>query len=157
MMSIDPAIMWLGLVIVLLIIEIATMGLTTIWFAGGAMVAFLSTFYGADAATQRTIFLVLSLALLVITRPVALRYMRGGHVKTNADSLVGRIAVVTADIDNLAQSGEVVLSDVSWTARSREDRCVIPAGSRVKICAIEGVKLIVEEIKSSEDCGVEAR
>ncbi len=148
MMSIDPAILWLGLVILLLIIEIATMGLTTIWFAGGAMVAFISTFFGAGVATQRTIFLVLSLALLIITRPIAVRYMRSGHVKTNAESLIGRIAVVTVDIDNLAQSGEVIISDVSWTARCREDGCVIPVGSRVKICAIEGVKLIVEEMKT---------
>lgn len=147
MMSIDPAILWLGLVIVLLVIEIATMGLTTIWFAGGAMVAFLSTFLGAGVAMQRTIFVVLSLVLLVVTRPIAVRYMRSGHVKTNAESLIGRIAVVTTDIDNLVQSGEVILSDVSWTARSREDGCRIPAGSKVKICAIEGVKLIVEEIK----------
>lgn len=80
MLSMDPAILWLGLVILLLIIEIATMGLTTIWFAGGAMVAFFSTFFGASVATQRTIFLVLSLALLVITRPMAVKYMRGGHV-----------------------------------------------------------------------------
>ncbi len=148
MTSMDPAIFWLGLVILLLIIEIATMGLTTIWFAGGAMVAFISTFFGADAAMQRTIFLVLSMALLIVTRPAAVRYMRSGHEKTNAESLIGRTAVVTADIDNLAQSGEVIISDVSWTARSREESCVIPAGSKVRICAIEGVKLIVEEMKS---------
>lgn len=148
MTSMDPAILWLGLVILLLIIEIATMGLTTIWFAGGAMVAFISTFFGADAAMQRTIFLVLSLVLLIVTRPVAVRYMRSGHEKTNAESLIGRIAVVTADINNLAQSGEVIISDVSWTARSRENDRVIPAGSKVRICAIEGVKLIVEEMKS---------
>lgn len=152
MLSMDPAILWLGLVILLLIIEIATMGLTTIWFAGGAMVAFFSTFFGASVATQRTIFLVLSLALLVITRPIAVKYMRGGHVKTNADSLIGRLAVVTAEINNLGQSGEVILSDVSWTARSKEDGRVIPVGSKVRICAIEGVKLIVEEIKEEETC-----
>ncbi len=145
MMSMDPAILWLGLVIILLIIEIATMGLTTIWFAGGAMAAFFSTFFGAGPAMQRTIFVVLSLALLVLTRPAAVKYMRRSHVKTNAESLIGRLAVVTAQIDNLAQSGEVMIADVSWTARSRLDGTVIPVGSKVKICAIEGVKLIVEE------------
>lgn len=126
MMSLDPAILWLGLVIILLIIEIATMGLTTIWFAGGAMAAFFSTFFGATPATQRTIFLVLSLALLVVTRPAAVKYMRGSRVKTNAESLIGRLAVVTAEINNLAQIGEVIISDVSWTARSRMDSNVIP-------------------------------
>lgn len=141
----NPAIIWLGLVILLLAIEIATMGLTTIWFAGGAMAAFLSIFFGADAAMQRTIFIVLSLVLLVCTRPFAVKYMKGNKAKTNADSLIGRIAVVTKEIDNLAQSGEVMIADISWTARSRDDTCRIPSGSKVRIHAIEGVKLIVEE------------
>ena len=145
MMSMDPAILWLGLVILLLVIEIATMGLTPIWFAGGAMAAFFSTFFGADPPTQRMIFIVLSLVLLIVTRPAAVRYMRGNRVKTNADSLIGTVAVVTAEINNLAQSGEVMIADVSWTARSRTEGSVIPAGSKVRICAIEGVKLIVEE------------
>ena len=154
MMSIDPAILWLGLVIILLVIEIATMGLTTIWFAGGAMVAFFSTFFGAGPAVQRTIFVVLSLSLLILTRPMAVRYMKGSRTKTNADSLIGRTAVVTQAVNNLAQSGEVLIADVSWTARSRTEG-VIPEGSVVRICAIEGVKLIVEEVttevKEKED------
>ena len=73
-------------------------------------------------------------------------------MKTNADSLIGRLAVVTVEVNNLAQSGEVVLSDVSWTARSKANGSVIPVGSKVRICAIEGVKLIVEEIKEEETC-----
>lgn len=150
MLFMNPAIVWLGLVILLLVIEIATMGLTTIWFAGGAMAAFVSTFFGASAAAQRTIFLVLSLALLIITRPIAVKYMKRDQTKTNADSLIGRTAVVTSEINNLAQSGEVMIADISWTARSRDDSCVIPAGSKVKICTIEGVKLMVEEIKEDK-------
>lgn len=150
MLLVNPAIVWLGLVILLLVIEIATMGLTTIWFAGGAMAAFVSTFFGASAAAQRTIFLVLSLALLIITRPIAVKYMRRGQTKTNADSLIGRMAVVTSEVNNLAQCGEVLISDISWTARSKEDACIIPAGSKVRICSIEGVKLIVEEIKEDK-------
>lgn len=147
MMFMDPALLWLVLVIILLVIEIATVNLTTIWFAGGAIAAFFSTFFGAGAAMQRTIFVVLSLVLLVLTRPAAVKYMRRGHVKTNAESLIGKLAVVTGRIDNLAQSGEVMIADVSWTARSRKEGEVIPEGSRVRICAIEGVKLIVERIE----------
>lgn len=64
-----------------------------------------------------------------------------------ADSLIGRTAVATKEINNLAQTGEVDIADISWTARSGDDLKIIPAGSKVKICAIEGVKLIVEEIK----------
>ena len=147
MLFLDPAIIWLLLVIVLLAIEIATVNLTTIWFAGGAIVAFISTFYGASATVQRTIFVGLSLLLLVVTRPIALNYVRNGKTKTNADILIGRIAIVSKEIDNLSQSGEVMIADISWTARSLKETSVIAVGSKVKICAIEGVKLIVEEIK----------
>lgn len=146
MMRIDPAIAWLVLIILLLMIEIATMGLTTIWFAGGATAAFISTFFGAGGLVQWAIFLVLSFALLAITRPMAVRYMKRGHESTNADSLIGKIVIVSRKIDNLAQSGEVTISDVTWMARSRDDLRIIPEGSKVKICSIEGVKLIVEEI-----------
>ena len=105
-------------------------------------------------AVQRTIFVVLSLSLLILTRPMAVRYRKGSRTKTNADSLIGRTAVVTQAVNNLAQSGEVLIADVSWTARSRTEG-VIPEGSVVRICAIEGVKLIVEEVttevKEKED------
>lgn len=147
MTLLTPAIVWLGLMILLLVIEIVTLGLTTVWFAGGALAAFIAACLGASVIVQLIIFVVLSLALLVITRPMAMRYMQKGHEKTNVESLIGRAAVVTKEINNLAQSGEVILSDVSWTARCVDDACIISAGSKVRICAIEGVKLMVEEIK----------
>lgn len=143
----NAALVWLILLVVLLGIELATMGLTTIWFAGGALAAFLSTLLGASPTVQRTIFVVLSLVLLIITRPLALRYMKGGHEKTNVESLIGKIAVVSSEINNLAGTGEVKIGDITWMVRSRDDRQIIPAGSKVRICAIEGVKLMVEEIK----------
>jgi membrane protein implicated in regulation of membrane protease activity len=147
MLSINQAILWLIAIIVLLVIEIATLGLTTIWFAGGATAAFISTFFGAGFQIQLLIFALLSLVLLVVTRPMALRYMRREPVKTNAESLIGKVAIVTGRIDNLAQSGEVMIADVSWTARAKDEAGVIAEGSKVRICAIEGVKLIVEEMK----------
>lgn len=149
-MVLNSAIIWLGLMIILLIIEIQTLGLTTIWFAGGALAAFISTFFGASASVQRLIFCVLSVALLVITRPIAVRYMKKDHEKTNAESLIGKVAIAAKEINNLAQSGEVIIADVSWTARSKDDLCIIPEGSKVRICAIEGVKLLVEEVKEEK-------
>ena len=93
------------------------------------------------------LFLVLSLAFLLLTRPMAVRYMKNNQVSTNADSLVGKTVVVSEKIDNLAQSGKVNIADIEWMARSTDDLKIIPAGRKVKICSIEGVKLIVEEIK----------
>ena len=116
MTGMNSAVIWLVLVIVLLAIEIATLGLTTVWFAGGAAAAFISTFFGASMGVQTGIFLVLSLILLLVTRPAAMRFMKKGQVKTNADSLIGRTAVATKEINNLAQTGEVDIADISWTA-----------------------------------------
>ena len=147
MLNVNPAIVWLGLLVLLLVVEILTMGLTTIWFAGGALAAFASTFLGVGVPIQIGIFMVLSLVLLICTIPVAVRYMNVTRTRTNADSLIGRAAIVTAEVNNLAQTGEVIISDISWTARTRDDDEIIAKGSKVRICAIEGVKLIVEEIK----------
>ena len=112
MLNMNPAIGWLVLIIILLVIEIATLGLTTIWFAGGATAAFLSTFFGAGPVIQWMLFLVLSLAFLLLTRPMAVRYMKNNQVSTNADSLVGKTVVVSEKIDNLAQSGKVNIEDL---------------------------------------------
>ena len=150
MLGVMDVICWLLLAAVFILIEIISLGLTTIWFAGGALAAFIATFFGASIGVQCALFLILSLVLLACTRPIALRYMKPGMTRTNADSLIGRTAVVTKQIDNLAQTGEVMIADVSWTARSREESCIISNGSKVRICAIEGVKLIVEEIKEEK-------
>jgi len=145
-LAMNSAMIWLGLVILLLAIEAATLGLTTIWFAGGAAAAFISTFFGASPTVQRYIFVGLSFALLVLTRPAAVRFMNRGRTRTNADSLIDRRALVTEEINNLVGTGQVKLSDVTWTARSKDEACIIAVGSQVRICSIEGVKLIVESV-----------
>ncbi len=142
----EPVI-WLGILAALLIIEAATTGLTTIWFAGGALAAAIVSFLGGDPVLQMILFLVVSLALLIFTRPAAVRIMNKEVEKTNVNSLIGRKAVVTGEIDNLAQKGQVKINDVEWTARSVSDDCVIPEGTIVKIEEVTGVKLIVHEYK----------
>lgn len=138
---------WLGILAGLLIIEAATTGLTTIWFAGGALLAALASFFGAGLILQMILFLVVSLVLLIFTRPVAVRFMNKGVEKTNVNSLIGRKAVVTREVNNLAQTGQVKLNDVEWTARADSDQHIIPVGAIVKIEKVNGVKLIVHEYK----------
>ena len=99
------AICWLAIVIVLLVIEIATLGLTTIWFAGGALVACIAALLHANIWVQIVLFLVVSVLLLFFTRPLAVRYMNKDRTKTNVDSMVGKEAVVTEAIDNLKAQG----------------------------------------------------
>ncbi len=136
---------WLALFILLLIIEIATMGLTTIWFAGGALAAFIAGLLGCGLAVQIGLFLVVSILLFVFTRPVAVKYFNKDRQKTNADRLVGQEALVTEAIDTLQAQGTVVVNGQEWSAKTNETDGKIAKGSVVVIDEIQGVKLVVRE------------
>lgn len=137
--------LWLALFILLLIIEIVTMGLTTIWFAGGALAAFIAGLLGCGLAVQIILFLVVSILLFVFTRPVAVKYFNKDRQKTNADRLVGQEALVTEAIDTLQAQGTVVVNGQEWSAKTNETDGKIAKGSVVVIDEIQGVKLVVRE------------
>ena len=137
------ALYWLIGVVVLLAIELLTMGLTTIWFAGGALAAFCVTVLGAGRLLQVIVFLAVSFLLLFFTRPLATKFFNKQRIKTNTDSLLGKAAKVTKEIDNFNQKGTVVVNGMEWSARA-EDNTIIKEGERVQIQKIEGVKLIVK-------------
>lgn len=137
------AIIWLAALVILLIAEALTLGLTTIWFAGGAAAALAAALLGTNVWIQIGLFLSVSLVLLIFTRPVAVRYMNKSALKTNVDSLTGEQGVVDEAIDNLKGTGKVRLNDVFWTARS-ENGEVIEKGAVVEILRVDGVKLIVK-------------
>ncbi len=151
------AIGWLIALIVLLAVEIATMGLTTIWFAGGAFVAFVMSIFNAplwaeiaallsaNIVVQVILFVAVSLILLIFTRPVAVKYLNNNAVKTNAEGLIGRTAKVIYTIDNVNSTGYASVDGQEWTARSEDNSVVIPEGTLVTIVRIEGVKLIVKK------------
>ena len=142
------AMYWLILLIVLVVIEIITLGLTTIWFAGGALVTFILAMLDVSPVIQWVVFCAVSLALLFGTRPWALRFFNSQkQEKTNVDSLLGKTAVVTAEIHNLEGRGEVFVNGLTWTARTEKDSEVIPKDAHVEIIAVEGVKLIVRKKK----------
>lgn len=141
----NQVVFWLILLIILVAVEIATMGLTTIWFAGGAFVAIIAAAFNAPLYVQITLFLIVSVVLLLFTRPIAMKYFNKDRIRTNAESLIGRQAVVTEDIDNLPATGSVSVNGQEWTARCVMDGIKIPKGTVVIIRAISGVKLIVEE------------
>ncbi len=140
----EVLIFWLVLLILCIGIEVLTLGLTTIWFAGGALVAIFANLLHAPIFVQIILFFVVSLVLLFFTRPVAVRYFNKDRVKTNVESMVGRQAIVTEEIDNLKAAGQVTVNGQEWTARSRDEKVRIPVGAIVTVRAINGVKLIVE-------------
>ena len=143
------AIYWLVALIVFLVIEAATLGLATIWFAGGALVALIAAMCGAGIVIQIVLFLVVSLVLLFFTRPFAVRFLNKDTLKTNVDRVVGMEGVVTEEISNLAGTGKVSLGGNTWTARTESEGGIIPKETVVEVLRVEGVKLIVK-VKEKE-------
>ena len=141
----DLVYVWLIALVAFVVIEIATMGLTTIWFAGGALIALLLSLTKISVYVQIGVFLAVSIALLICTRPLAAKFFNQKTVKTNVDSIVGKQAIVLTRIDNLKEEGQVMLNGMEWSARSLEEGKVISAGAVVEVKEIQGVKLIVVE------------
>ena len=134
---------WLAIFIVLLLIEIVTMGLTTIWFAGGALLAFLAGIAGFGLGIQIGVFIVVSILLLILTRPLAVKYFNQERQKTNAESLIGQQALVTEDIDTIKAKGQVEIRGQIWSAKTDEPDGKIAKNTVVVVNGIQGVKLIV--------------
>lgn len=138
---ISMAVLWLILAVIFLIIEAITIGLTTIWFAAGALVSFVLSIFDVPLIAQLVVFLVVSCCLLVFTRKIFVEKLKTGSESTNVDALIGEIGKVTMEIEPL-KMGQVNVKGQSWSAIARENT-TIGADQLVKVIAIEGVKLIV--------------
>ena len=140
-MTISIAVVWLIIAAVLAIIEALTMGLSTIWFAGGAVAAAIMAMLNCSFPVQFVVFLVVSILLLYFTRPLVKKKLKVGGTKTNVDALIGKNATVITEI-KAQQPGQVKVGGMDWTAVSK-DGSDIEEGAVVTIADIEGVKLIV--------------
>lgn len=110
------AVYWLIASAVFLLIEILTLGLTSIWFAGGAVVAAIAALFGVPFLVQMLLFIVVTCLLFALTRPVAKRYLNNRVQKTNTDALIGQTALVKETINNMESKGYVQLNGQDWTA-----------------------------------------
>ena len=137
---------WLALVILFIILELISLGLTTIWFAAGAFVAGIVAMLGGPIVLQVIVFIVVSSLLLLCTRDFAKRHLDNRIEKTNAESLIGKTSIVMETINNEASSGKIKIGDIEWTARAVNEAQVIPEGSKVVIREIRGVKCLVESV-----------
>lgn len=133
---------WLVALIIFGVAEAATVGLVSIWFAGGALAALIAAAAGGAIWLQIVLFVVVSVLMLALLRPMAQKISVPHQVRTNADRHLGRTALVTEAIDNLKEAGAVKLDGVVWSARS-ESGAVIPEGELITVRRIEGVKLWV--------------
>lgn len=144
--EVSMIVIWLAILILMLIIELFSMGLTTVWFAGGALVACLSAIFNAPIWLQVVVFLVVSGILLWFTRPLAVKYFNKSRKKTNIESMIDREAIVMTDINNLEETGLIKIGGIEWTARAERIGDEIKAGTVVRVVEVEGVKLIVRPV-----------
>ena len=138
------ALYWLIAVAILLLIEILTLGLTTIWFAGGALVAFFIALAGGSLYLEFIVFIFVSFVLLLFTRPIALKYFNNNRAKTNLEALHGREGKVLEEINNIKGTGRIDISGQEWTARSADNDAVFETGSLAQVVEIKGVTLYVK-------------
>jgi len=143
-MNVSLPVIWLIVTVVMSVIEIITMGLVSIWFAAGAVVALMLALIGAPLWLQVTAFLVVSVAVLILVRPIAAAHFNNRLKKTNIDAIIGRKLIAKTDIDNLHGTGKVDMDGSTWLAVSSTDNIVIKAGEEVKVVEVRGAKLIVE-------------
>ncbi len=147
MFSLSAPMIWLVLLVVFILVEIATVGLLTIWFAGGALAAFFISLADFGTAVQVIVFLIVSLALVLLIRPLAQKKFNSGHIRTNAQTLIGEEAVVLEPIDNLQSKGRVMIQGQEWSARSVDDKEKFDKDDVVQVMSISGVKLMVRRPK----------
>ena len=133
---------WIIVAAVTLIIEIITLGLSSIWFTGGAIVAAIIGYLDGPLWLQIIAFIIVSTVLLLAMRPLAKKKLALGREKTNMDSLIGRTEKLLVTVDNNENTGMLKIGDVEWRAVS-EDGSTIPEGTLVKIIRIEGTRLYV--------------
>lgn len=136
--------LWLIAAVVFFIIEAITLGLTTIWFGIGAIFAMVAAFLDLGIYVQIGVFLITSILSLMLTRKIFVDKLKTGTEKTNLDAIIGKSGIVDVDIYPL-KPGLVTIWGQSWTAATKYDD-VIVKGSKIRVIAVEGVKLIVEEI-----------
>lgn len=135
-------IFWASAAVLFLIIEAATVGIASIWFALGSLCALVAALLGAPLWLQIAWFIVISIATLIFTRPFVKRFVHAKRQPTNADRVIGSVCKVTETVDNIAGTGCVSADGKLWSARSI-DGIIIEEGSLVEIKEIQGVKLMV--------------
>ena len=138
------SIFWLILMVICIVFEIATVGLVSIWFAGGALIACFLAMANIHVVIQVIVFLVVSLLLLIVTKPMAKEWINKDRVRTNYEGIIGKVVRVTERVDNINETGTALINGQEWTARSKNDNIILEQGEVAQVVNISGVKLILK-------------
>lgn len=139
---------WLIVFVVFAALELVSLGMTCIWFAIGALAACVTSLFTGNWIIQALVFIIVAALVLILLRPIAVKHINGKAEKTNIESIEGKIGKVISEIDNINAKGMVKIDGMDWTARSQENE-VIKEGTLVEVVSVEGVKVIVKEVKNS--------
>ena len=142
---------WLIVAGVFYVIEVMSMQLVSIWLVAGSIGAAFAALFGASFAVQLWVFFIVSLLFLIILRPIAKSKLQSKPVSTNVDRVIGMNGIVTEPVDNLAMTGRVTANGLSWSARTPVDSMRLSEGDKIKVLAIDGVKLIVEPVMDQSE------
>ena len=134
---------WIAVLIAAVVVEALTNDFVAIWFFPAAVVSMILSLFETSPWLQLVLFLVIGLVLVVATRPLCRRFLTTKQEKTNVDAIVGKVCIVTEEICNIDEMGEVKVGGLRWSARAADNR-VIPVGEQVTVKEVQGVKLIVE-------------
>lgn len=137
-------IFWAALTVVLVIAEVTTVQFISVWFAAGALVAFVTSLFGMEFYLQVILFVAVSIVLLLATRPVVRKFLNRNHIKTNADSLIGKECIVLQEVNNIKSTGRVKVSGLDWAAKSQNIEDVFEPDTVCIIREIQGVTLVID-------------
>lgn len=149
--ELTQGIIWLIIAVLSGVVEAITLGITTIWFVFGAVVAWMLAEFNAPFIVQIVAFIVVSSTMLYFTKPLVKKYLKVGGQRTNADSLIGEVGIVTEEIDTIKAEGQVEVKGQIWSAKTPENQGVIKKDTRVEVLEIQGVKLVVKKISSNKE------
>lgn len=136
--------LWLAVIVITAVIEIITVGLTSIWISGGALAALIVCLCGGHPGLQIAVFFVVTFILLYFTRPWAKKYLESRKVATNYEECIGKEVRVIEDVDNRKESGKVLYNGMEWTARAEDDEQIYAVDEVAVVSEIRGVKMILK-------------
>jgi len=139
--NLSPQIIWTALMVIFVILEIISLGLTSIWFALGALAALVTAFFIDSLLLQIIVFVLASVLSLVFTKPLVKRHLHVGEEKTNIDGYIGATGIVTKAITT-HETGQIKVNGQIWTAYSEEE---LPEGTTVEVESVSGVRLKVKK------------
>lgn len=137
---------WLGVIVVTIVAEIITVGLTSIWLTGGALVALVLNLLGAHWGVQIAAFFVVTFILIYFTRPWAMKYLNNKKTASNYEETLGKEVRVVEKVENQMGTGKAIYNGMEWTARSTDDGVIFEPEEMARVVSVEGVKLMLEKL-----------